>query len=136
MKKIQKKTILRTKIEYNNEDQEQKQINKKKDFKSNENKNNHQKNPSSKIEVNNPIIQSKRSQNVSNYSENQIQKKYSWQSNENQKYNNQKEVEYLESDLEDSENKIINENDIQRKKNKEIFNNNQGIRNANRRKYQ
>ena len=125
MKKIQTKIISRTKVEYNYEGQEQNQIINKKYFKSNENKdkNNYQEKPSNKIVINNPIIQSKRSKNISNYSQNQIQKKYSRYSNENQKNNNNQEG-YLDSDLEDSDNKIIYENVIQRMENKEIFQNN------------
>ena len=103
MKRIQKKTVLKPKDKNNLEDQEQKEI-------------------VHNIEIKNPIIS--QDKKAYNYSENQIHKKYSKQL-ENRSQNNKKEDNYLDSDLEDSDNKKIYENVVQRIKNNEIFQNNQ-----------
>ena len=103
MKRIQKKTVLKTKDENNLEGQEQKQT-------------------VHNIAIKNPIISQEKK--AYNYSENQIHKKYSKQL-ENQRQNNKKEDNYLDSDLEDSDNKKIYENVVQRLKRNEIFQNNQ-----------
>ena len=103
MKRIQKKTVLKPKDKNNLEDQEQKEI-------------------VHNIEIKNPIIS--QDKKAYNYSENQIHKKYSKQL-ENRRQNNKKEDNYLDSDLEDLDNKKIYENVVQRIKNNEIFQNNQ-----------
>ena len=167
MKKIQKKTILKPKEESEYQKQDSKQINSKKEYKiKNEPINKihiqeKQKPTTTKIIINNPIVQKKDTKKVYNYTENQIQKKYSdnlaqKKISENQiqnkysdiqlqkKYskptyeiqiqNKIKEEGYLDSDLEDSENRKIYSNVIQKMENKAIFKNYEITNYTNKRK--
>ena len=121
MEKISKKTILNQRKENSPQHQEHEKTIIKKDYTSRgtNDKIHTQESRNNRTKINNPVIQTKPSNKIYNYTEPEIHKKYSKQSirTGNTPANKNIEGGYLDSDLEDPDNKIIYSNVVQRMKN-------------------